>query len=99
MKTKQPPFTLEQAAKELLVLEDIATLARDQLSATHWILGNLLMTLDQQGTINGPSFIADLQAVVDQIPADNERVAAEVVCNELMQQMLAYRLPSSGHGH
>lgn|SRR3990172_5638786 len=94
-----PPFTLEKAAEELLWVMDIATNTRDLHSATHWILGNLLMYLDQQSIINGPDFISGLQKGFDLIEAANERLAAEVVCTELMQQMLASRLHSGDHAH
>jgi hypothetical protein len=94
-----PPFTLQDAENELLVAMNMATDTRDLLSATHLLLFNLLMHLDQQGIINGPGFISGLLVNCVQLPAANERSAAEVVCNDLMQRMLAYRLQSGDHAH
>lgn len=93
------PFTLEDAKNELDFVMDIAIDARDLLSASHLLLFNLVMHLDRKGIINGPGFISGLLVNCGQIPAANERVAAQVLCDDLMQRMLAYRLQPDDLAH
>lgn len=87
------PITLEEAAKEIDFLLDVATNTRDLQFASHLVLLNLLTHLDRRGAIDGVEFISGLRSQCHLIEAANERLAAEVVLDECLTA-----LTDSRHG-
>jgi len=56
MEHQSPPFTLEEAASELIRLEDIATITRDSHAALRIMLFDLVLILCKTGLMNGNDF-------------------------------------------
>lgn len=99
MKTEMPaPLTLEEAEKWLLRIEDIATIERDLGFATRFVLGALLTKLNRDGILDSRRFILELRDSLPRIEATNERMAMQVLLDELFR-MLPLPGPSGPEGH
>lgn len=86
-----PPLTLEEADEWLSRLEDIATTERDLGFATRFILVNFIAQMAQQG-FDAPPFLAALEAAVGKLEQQNEKLALEVLLEDL-RETLQWRSP------
>lgn len=77
-----PPFSLEEAERELSKVADFAWDASARAGAQEFIVGNLLIALDRSGTIDGKEFIRKLQATSPQLGAP-PRIAADLMLKNL----------------
>lgn len=83
-----PPFTLEEAEKTLLWLENIAINERDLGFGTRLVLMNLLKALTAAKVIDGKTFIDDLRAGLPQIERASDRLGAEAVLADMQAVVL-----------
>lgn len=80
MESQLPPLSLEEAADELLRLEEIIANTRDSAEGARLILLNLILFLKQSGVLNGTAFAETLRNVqrgIDKTEDMSTRVGLE----------------------
>lgn len=81
---KLPTLTLESLEEDVIFACDVATLARDGLSANTLILFNLIIELSKAGLIDGNKFAKRLRSQCHLIKETNEKIAAQCYLDELI---------------
>lgn len=80
------PLTAEMVEKWMGWMEDVATLERDMGAATRFVLGDLIVALSESGGLDGQRFLLRLRERIQQLPHPGERLAGEVLVDELLLQ-------------
>lgn len=81
------PVTVDELNERLLVLEDVATLARDMEAATRFVLGNLVLKLDRAGVVDAQEFIKGLRPGLIELETST-RWAAKLLLDDLQIKLL-----------
>lgn len=84
------PFTLEEAETMLLKIENDAWYASSKAEALDFILGNLVLRLDEAGLIDGQRFVDDLQPLLPGMSKPLE-LGAQPILDGLRVALLQWR--------
>lgn len=88
------PFTLEEAKKEILRLEDVATLARDTAEASNILLTNLMFELHSKNVLDVVSLVKGIHDDCPNIEPLNVSCAVEALTTLILLEFAkrtAYR--------
>lgn len=88
------PYTLEEAKKEILRLENVAALARDMAEASNILLTNLMFEIHSKNVLDVVSLVKAIKNASPRIEQANIRCAVEALTHLILlefEKRTAYR--------